>query len=171
MGRGSAGAAEPGSPGSAQEYQLKAAFLFNFVKFTTWPAKAFKDAKSPFCLGVVGQNPFDRVLREVVANETHQGRSFIVEELQATDDLRHCHLLFVSASLRNSAAELIQRLGSEPVLTVADHEGFLDQGGMIQFFQQDQSIRFAIDPARPEATGMKLSSKLRTLSRALPRSR
>lgn len=170
-GRWAAWAAESGSSGSAPAYQVKAAFLFNFVKFTTWPAKSFKDAKSPYCLGVVGQNPFDRALQEVVVNETHLGRPFVVEELQPTDDLRHCHLLFFSASVRNSAAELLQKLASEAVLTVGDHDGFLDQGGMIQFFQQDQSIRFAIDPARPEATGLKLSSKLRTLSRSLPRGR
>lgn len=148
---------------------MKAAFLFNFVKFTTWPARSFKNARSPFSLGVAGQNPFERVRAEVVANETHLGRTFIVEELQPTDDLRQCHLLFVSASLLSSVGELIQKLGSEPVLTVADRDGFLDQGGMTQFFQQDQSIRFAIDPTRPEGTGLKLSSKLRTLSGSLPR--
>jgi hypothetical protein len=73
----------------ADEYQVKAAFLFNFAKFVEWPADTFKAADDPITICVWGQDPFGGALEDVVRNKTVAGRPFVVRQVasipQATE--------------------------------------------------------------------------------------
>ena len=50
----------------SRENQLKAAFLYNFSQFVTWPDDAFSNSSSPIAIGVLGENPFGPVLNDLV---------------------------------------------------------------------------------------------------------
>lgn len=150
-----------GSP----EYRVKAAFLFNFTKFTDWPAAAFTNAAAPLVLGVLGNDPFGPDLDAAVKNETIRGHPVVVRRFPSGDTPTACHLLFVSRSEQHRLPGLLVTLHQRPVLTVSDLDRFCQQGGMINLvIAADGTVRPEINPAAARATGVKISSKLLTLS-------
>jgi hypothetical protein len=156
----------PGTPsravagGANLEYQVKAVFLFNFAKFVDWPGSAFSGPDAPIVIGVVGQSPFGDSLETAIKGETVKGRKLVLRQLSDGSDLTNCHILFISRSERDRIPRLLAKLGTAPVLTVADSEGFTDRGGMINFVLQDKNIRFEIDPEAAERAGLKISARL-----------
>src|SRR5205085_7594625 len=82
------------------EYQLKAAFLYNFAKFVEWPAAAFPEPATPFTIGVIGENPFDDQLEQTVRNKNINGHAFSVRQIRSLSEVKSCHILFISASER-----------------------------------------------------------------------
>jgi len=147
------------------EYQLKAAFLYNFAKFVEWPADAFPDAKSPFIIGVIGENPFDDALERTVMNKTINGHPFAVKQCKTASEIKACHILFISQSERKRLAEILRTVRGERVLTVSEIEHFLTGGGMIQFLMEGNKVRFAIDDNAAKAAGLRISSKLLSLAK------
>jgi hypothetical protein len=158
-----AGAQEP-SP----EYELKAAFLYNFVKFVEWPADAFAGAKSPLSICVYGSDPFGGSLEGVVRGEALGERGLLVQRPEALGDLRDCQVLFVSRSERQRLPEILARVGGAPVLTVGDTDGFLQAGGVINFVMEDNKVRFAINLQAAEHNRLTISSKLLRLAKPSP---
>src|SRR4030088_1681379 len=80
------------------EYQIKAVFLFNFAQFVQWPPSAFSGADTPLVIGVLGVNPFGAYLDDTVRGEKVDNRSLVVEHYHAVDEIRACHVLFISRS-------------------------------------------------------------------------
>jgi hypothetical protein len=149
---------------SPSEYQVKAAYLFNFLKFVEWPESAFPDPLAPIVIGIVGDDPFGEALPQVVIGKTAQGRDLVIRKYRAGEDLRASHILFISASEKRRLPQLLASLHGSNVLTVADFEGFLEEGGMIQLFSEDNRVRFAINVDAAVRAKLKLSSKLLTLA-------
>src|SRR5260370_5225430 len=82
----------------SREYQIKAAFLFNFAQFVEWPPTAFTNAEAPLCIGVLGEDPFVSALQETVLGETVHSRKLIVQHSRRVEDLTACQLIFISKS-------------------------------------------------------------------------
>ena len=80
------------------EYQVKAAFLFNFAKFVEWPPDAFTSADEPIGICVLGQNPFGSVLEETVRGKVVANRTFVVRQIPDAQHVSGCHIVFMSAS-------------------------------------------------------------------------
>ncbi len=158
-----------GSPQASQpsEYQLKAAFLFNFAKFIDWPDKSFATPQSPFMLCVIGQDPFGGALDEYLA-KTMDGRTVQVAHFPSASvvsGVRHCQITFVSASEKLHFRDVVESLKGTSGLLVGDADGFVAAGGMIEFTLEDNHIRFAINPDAAERANLKLSSKLLALAK------
>ena len=147
------------------EYQIKAAFLYNFAKFVEWPPEAFSDAKSPIVIAILGEDPFDPSLEEIIAGKTVQGRPLVVKHWKNLDGSWQCHILFVSASARGFLGDIFQKTGLSNVLTVGEMEGFAQRGGMINFILFENKVRFEINHKAAESAGLKISSKLLSLAR------
>jgi hypothetical protein len=150
------------------EYDLKAAFLYNFVKFVEWPPGAFTDERTPVTICVFGDDPFGRSLDAVVQGERLGERPLVVQRPDGLDDLGACHVLFVSRSESSRFSEVIAQVRGEPVLTVGDAEGFLPAGGVINFVLAGTNVRFRINAKAAERSGLRLSSKLLRLAMASP---
>lgn len=148
------------------EYDVKAAFLFNFVKFVEWPADAFAGERAPVTICVFGKDPFGRVLDNVVQGERLGERSLVVQRPDRLDGLDACHVLFVSPSEKDRMTEVLARVEGEPVLTVGDTDGFLRAGGVVNFRLEGTKVRFVIDQAAAERSGLRISSKLLRLAMA-----
>lgn len=149
------------------EYQVKAAYLFNFLKFVEWPENAFGDPLAPIVIGVVGDDPFGDALPQVVIGKTVQGRDVVVRIYRAGEDLRGAHILFIGSSERKKVPAILFSLRGSDVLTVADMEGFLDLGGMIQFVPENNRVRFAINVEAARRAKLKMSSKLLSLAKTV----
>lgn len=148
----------------APEYDLKAAFLFNFVKFVEWPPTAFAGDRTPLTICIYGDDPFGRTLDAVVQGERVGERGLLVQRPDSLDDVRGCHVLFVCRSEKGRLAEVLAQVREAPVLTVGDTDGFLRAGGVINFVLEGSKVRFLIDQAAAERSGLRISSKLMRLA-------
>ena len=146
----------------AVEYGVKAAFLYNFTKFVDWPPGA---DQGDLALCVFGEDPFGRSLETLAQGERLEGRRLVVRHPAALGDLKACHVLFVSRSERGRTREILSSLGDAPVLTVADLDGFLDQGGIIGLIVEENKVRFQIRQDVAERSRLKISSKLLSLAK------
>jgi hypothetical protein len=146
-------------------YQLKAAFLYNFIKFVEWPPKAFQGTQSPYVIGVVGKDPFGPVLDETFRGKTVNGRPLAVRRMVSDENISECHVLFISSSERRRLRQILDKIGTAPVLTVADMEDFSGDGGMIEFVTEGAKIRFHINLEASRNAGLKIHSTLLNLAK------
>lgn len=149
-----------------QEYDVKAAFLYNFVKFVEWPAGAFAEERSPVEICVYGGDPFGRSLDDVIKGEAVQGRGLSIRRPASATGLDGCHVLFIAAVERERVAEALAAVGGRPVLTVGDSDGFLRAGGMINFVLDEGRVRFRINEEVARRARLTISSKLLRLAQA-----
>ncbi len=156
------GHAQPAKP---SEYQLKAAFLYHFAQLVSWPARAFNQTNSPMVIGILGENPFGTQLEETLRGKNVNGHPLAIREIptlaEATND---CHILFVGSSERKRLPEIFAGLRGTNLLTVGEMDGFTEAGGMINLVLEGTKIRFQINDAAAKNAGLKISSKLLSLS-------
>ena len=147
---------------------VKAAYLVNFIRFTEWPASAFRSDDVPFVIGVAGNKELEDYLWKITDGKTLQGRKVRVVRLINLEDAADCQLLYIQAtdSLPGvPAADWIAAFRKKPVLTVANESGFIAKGGIINFYTDGNNLRFEICPLTAESAGLKLSSRLLALAR------
>ena len=144
----------------APEYQVKAAFLYNFAKFVEWPSPAFPGPSTPFRICVLGHDPFGDALTNIVQGKSISGRPIVAIVLPPAAEIRPCHVLFISHTDSAILKAALDRMRGLPVLTVGESADFLALGGMINFVLQEDRVRFEINLAAAEHHHLKLSSKL-----------
>lgn len=149
------------------ESQVKAAYLFNFLKFVEWPADAPADPQANWVIGIVGNSLVGGELERLAVGKSVEGRGLLVKKLRATDDLRGCNILFVSASEEKHLLPILNALQGTAVLTVADFDNFIGRGGMIQFVTEGPRVRMDIDVGATSRARLKVSSKLLALAQAV----
>lgn len=150
-----------------KEYQVKAAFLYNFAQFVVWPETAFTNAEEPFRIGVLGDNPFGKDLVETVRGETIHGRPMTILESRRVETLANCQIIFITNAEAGHLDEVFSKLGSKPVLTVSEIPGFAQRGGVINFYREGSKVRFEINPDAAEKNALKVSSELLTLGKII----
>ena len=138
---------------------VKAAFLYNFAKFAGWPAAVLTPGQR-IALCVVGDIAVADALDQTIRGRIVEGHELSVQVLNADDQIRSCHLLYVDGHDRARAAQLIEALKSSPVLSVSDAAGFAERGGVAQLILEGDRMRFAINPTAADRVRVKLSSKL-----------
>jgi len=146
------------------EYQVKAAFLLNFMKFVAWPPGALGNAGSPLSICILGDDPFGKDIDQIVEGETIGGRPVAIERVRKLPLPRSCNVLFVSRSEKD-ISEMMSGL-PPGVLTVSDRDRFLQEGGMIAFVIADRRVRFDIN----QAAAMRASLTMNPLMLAVARS-
>jgi hypothetical protein len=150
---------------SADEYQVKAAFLYNFAKFVEWPPQAFHDASAPFAICVLGRNPFGRSLEEAVDGKVVEERKLVVRQFADVRQVNSCHILFVSSSERMSLRAILEELKESGVLTVGETVEFTAEGGVISLQLEGDRVRFEINLDAAGRQKLRISSKLLSLAR------
>ncbi len=164
------------------EYQIKAAFLYNFIKFVDWPEKNVPDSNEPIILGIIGDDPFGDAL-DPVKDKYIKGRKVLIERFEGLEEpeksdtsnkielqrkiraLRKCNLLFVCSSENKNLEQILKALDGSPVLTVGETADFLDAGGVIKFSMENQKVCFEINSAAAEKTGLKIRAQLLRLAK------
>lgn len=151
-------------PTAAQEYEIKAAFLYNFAKFVYWPEGALP-AGTPIVIAVFGKDPFGPTLENLVSGKTIDGRPLVVRRTNRLRDLLPCHILFISSSEKERLPEILQAVGSASVLTVSEMEEFLQLGGTVKFVMEENRVRFRINVEPATRSRLQISSKLLNLAK------
>lgn len=151
------------------ELKVKAAFLFNFAKFATWPPSKVKDAEAPLHLCVQGADDFARVLEDTVRGRSVGTHAVDVLRSSRTEDLKHCHIIYFAPADQNRTATELAGLAGESVLTVHESPEAQPQG-VIRFFLSDEGrVRFEVNVAAASRAQVALSSKLLEVSQVVSR--
>jgi len=145
---------------TADEYQVKAAFLYNFAKFVEWPPDSFATASAPIRICILGRNPFGRNLSEITEGKTINGRKVLVDQVADLQQARTCTILFVSSSEKGQLKRVFEGLQGAAALTVGDSKTFIEQGGMVNFVLENDRVQFEVNRRAAEMAGIKISSKL-----------
>jgi len=146
------------------EYQLKAAFVYNFAKFIDWPPKAYSSPQSPFAICILGDDPFGSLIDDALQGKVVADHPVVIQRDKEAAAARRCQIVFVSASEKRRLTEVLDAFKGANALTVGDFDGFAARGGTIELSVQDSRIRFAINPAAADDAGLRISSKLLALA-------
>lgn len=150
----------------APERNIKATFLYNFTKLVNWPTNTFTNTSAPIIIGVLGKDPFGAALNEVVKGKTVNDRPVLAVRFKSVDEIKNCHVLYISESERRRLEKTIQALRSRPILTVGDLPGFETQG-MITLVKTNETINLHINLEAVTKSGLSLSSRLLRLDKTL----
>jgi hypothetical protein len=150
---------------SATEYQVKAAFLFNFAKFVEWPPESFPVADAPLEICVLGQDPFDRDFEQLIVEKTVNGHRIEVVHPDGLPQARACHILFIASTEKPQIRQILLGVKGASVLTVGDTPGFAQLGGTINFVLDENRVRFEINLKAAELSHLKLSARLLTVAK------
>jgi hypothetical protein len=142
------------------EYQVKAAYLYNFGSFIRWPARAVAGKDDSFAVCVLGQDPFGHTIDSTLAGETLDGKPVVIRRISKPQDAGDCRILFISSTEEDHLKEILAAFDPAGVLTVSDMPGFSRRGGIIQFVLEGDRIRFEINLASAESAKLVLSSEL-----------
>lgn len=145
-------------PDRPSEYQVKAAYLYNFGKFVSWPADA--TAISEFDVCVLGTDPFGPLLDATISDSTINGKRVIAKRISRAQEAGACRVVFIAASESQRLGSDLAVLSKLHVLTVSDNPHFLERGGMIQFVFEGDRVRFAVNLTSSQEAGLTLSSEL-----------
>jgi len=151
------------------EYQVKAAYLYNFGRFVKWPAGLAAGKGDSFPVCVLGRDPFGPILDSILAGEALDGKPVVIRRIARPQDAADCRILFVSSTEENHLKEILAAIDQVGVLTVSDIPGFSRRGGMIQFVVEGDRIRFEINLATAESAKLVLSSELLKVAAAVRR--
>ena len=143
---------------AASESELKAAFLFNFLKFTEWPPAAIEDDHLE--IGVVGMDANLDLIREMLDGRKFRDQTLVVKNYSDPDNLGPCHILYIGEPQGTTTEKLLAAVQDDAVLTIGESENFIRAGGIIRFIKQDDRIRFEINPVAAERAGLQISSRL-----------
>jgi len=149
----------------ADEYRVKAAFLYKFGSYIEWPSGSFARADSPVTIGVMGADALADELAQIVAGRNVNGRPVRVRKLRPGDPIAGLHVLFIGGSDTGRLAEILAAARGRALLTVTESEGGLELGSMINFVVVEDKVRFDVAPPPPESGNLKISARLLGVAR------
>jgi hypothetical protein len=149
-----------------EEYSVKAAFVYNFLKYVEWPATAGCKTSGSLKLGILGTNLFDD------AFDKFKGKPIVnclleISEISGSQSLDQFQVVFISRSEKTGLNAILDRMKPLPVLTIGDSPGFMQAGVMINLIQRDEKLGFEINMKAAKASGLKISSQLLKLAAAI----
>jgi hypothetical protein len=160
-----------------KEYEVKAAFMYNFLKFVDWPEEKTAKTGNQITIGIIGQDPFGTAA-DILKGKKVEERDVVLKRFDSLqqlkdaadanaqmDILKKCNLLFICQSERKNTKEIFDILKNNGVLTVSDTQGFLEDGGIVNFVIEDNKVRFDINLTASEKAGLKIRSQLLRLAK------
>lgn len=149
---------QPTTP--VEEYELKAAFLYNLGKFVRWPETAFTGSSDSLKICVLGQDPFKQNLDASARAGKIKNRTVEVKRLNHVKQSNSCHILFITQSEQSHFSDIFSYLRSYPILTVGDVDGFITAGGMVKFYTYKERIRLTINLESLKNAGLQADANL-----------
>ena len=161
------GPARTGPRGGSLEYQVKAAYLLNFTRYVEWPARVFDGPDAPVRICVLGRDPFGSVLDATVRGRTSHGRQIIIRRIRSAAEAAGCQLVFISRETWRSHRSLPETLQLTGLLTVGESGEFAQEGGVIGFVIQEETVRFVVNTNARDRAGLRISSRMLSLAAAV----
>lgn len=152
------------------EYRTKASYLATFPSFIEWPETAFSSPDAPFLVCVLGDFRFGTALAEFARSSSPHGRRIDIRWARKNENLRRCHILFISNSEAKSYARILKFVQGAETLTVGETTDFLSAGGMLGLLFQNDTLQFEVNLVVANEAHLQVSSKLLALAHRVVRS-
>jgi hypothetical protein len=156
--------AEGGRPPRATEPGLKAAFLTEFTRYTTWPTNSFSGPDAPILVAVLGRDPFGNLLDEMAAKKSGS-RPIEVRRVATAAEAGECHVVFIARQEAENEEKWLSELARKPVLTVGESGRTIERGGIIEFVLVGGYVRFEASWSAMDRAGIRLRAPLLDLAR------
>jgi hypothetical protein len=152
--------AEPKLP---TEYQVKAAFLYNFLKFVEWPEgrSPVSDAAIPLC--ILGNDPFGNIMDDFKDKQV-AGKKVVISQIRSASGIRDCQALFISGSEKVDVEAIAELASGLQILTIGDTERFAQKGVIINMYMDNNKVRFEINIDASKKAGLRIDSRLLNLA-------
>ncbi len=147
------------------EYQIKAAFLYNLTNFTFWPDDCFISDESPFVITILGKNPFGKSLELLVKDERVNNHPIQIRQIKQISELDLTHILFVPSEFKKEVAPALKHFSQSGLLTVSDYPDFCKLGGAVNLLIDKNRLNLELNPTAAKQHNLKFSSKLLQLAR------
>jgi hypothetical protein len=148
------------------ENEVKAAFVFNFARFTEWPGNALPNPDSPIVIGVLGNNGFATMLENIVKGKTIQSHPILVQSMKMPADFSGCHIIFISSYEQRRTGQIAESVREMPILTITETEKNSRSKGLVNLLVEEGKVHFEVDFAGVAKSKLKISSKLLRLANA-----
>jgi hypothetical protein len=148
----------------SSEYELKAAFIFNFAKFVEWVNRSDIDQINSLPLCLLGEDPFGVVIDKLEGKKVYE-YAIHIKRIASINDHSGCRILFISQSETDKLPKLFDVLNQKKgILTISDIKGFANGGGVIELVLNENRIRFIVNIAAAKKADLYLSSKILRLA-------
>ncbi len=155
----SLGLSAPAHDVDNREYRVKAAFVYNFARFTSWPDDAFTGPDSPLTICIYGKDYFGNSFSQFTDKKI-KDRDLDIKRVDILPDEPGCQILLISKSEKKALPQILKKLAGKPILLVSDIENFADLGGTIGLINHENKIRFAINLDTAQNDNLQISSHL-----------
>lgn len=145
----------------AQEYDLKAAYIYNITKFIYWESTT---PGNEFIIGVLGSSPIYEPLVEVVKTKTVNKKKIIIRQYRKVEDINNCNMLFIPEKIDISLDEILEKTTSKKILTISEQEGYGKGGSAINFVTMNDKLKFEVNIKTLESLGLKASAQFLKLT-------
>lgn len=143
--------------------RIQAGFLYNFIRFTTWPKESLPD-DVPIQVGLLGDSHSVEILRRELEGKSYGGHAIKTTLLEKESSLAGLHIVFLLNRAPLTPAELCEKLANQATLSLGEAEGFTKAGGMIRLFIRGDTMHFSLNPQAAREAGILLSSQLASLA-------
>lgn len=162
------------------EYDIKAAFLYNFIKFIDWPEINDINDTEKLIIGVIGKNNFGDAFKPVQDKKV-KGKDTVIkyfksfseleknkeEYAKTSEEILKCHLIFISSSEKDYISKILNIVDKKSILTVGETKNFLKDGGIINFVLEENKVRFEINLIAAKQSDLTIRSQLLRLAKSV----
>lgn len=154
-----------GSAQKTSDAQVEAAYIYNFAKFIEWPAQKFSSANAPIRFCVLNDFAFQPFLERTVSGKSISGHPLEVVLIRDASEGVQCHVLYINSAQERQVRRAFELLRNSSVLTVGETDAFVEEGGVINFFLQDDQVQFRINHKAAKQSSLYLSSRLLSVAK------
>lgn len=145
------------APAQIGETRLKSIWLEKFSKFIEWPAN---DSLDYFTITILGEGVINGYLEEIYKNRTIKNKPVKIKVIDKVDSLEACNILFVNAEQAKELDKILDKVKSKPILTIGDTQGFAKQGVIINFYLEQNKVRFELNISAAKSSGLDVDFRL-----------
>lgn len=150
---------------TSTEAEVKAAFVYNFLKFVDWPLDALPKPDQPFSIAIVGEGAVADAAESLLKGKRISVYPLVVVRVKAGEPLSDVQAVFVTGADPEKALRTLATKSNASILTIGDDAEFATRGGVIGLYVEDRRVRFEVNTDAADATGLRVSSRLLALAR------
>ncbi|MBU8893467.1 MAG: YfiR family protein [Bacteroidales bacterium] len=127
-------------------YVLKAVYLEKFSRFITWPEESqINNVSEPFIISVIGRTPLTKNLEQIYSIQKINNKKVIIKRISNLYEIENSHILVIAESEKKNLQNILTLTKNLPVLTVSEASDFSEKGVIVNFFEENNKLRFEIN--------------------------
>lgn len=147
--------------------EVRAAYLYNFVKFVSWPDHVFDKSDDPIVIGFWDSNEVEKAFHNIIKGRTINSRTVDIRLIESLSDVIFCNVIYMNGADKRHQVSVVNLVRKKPILTVSDEAYFSRIGGMIQFYFDNNQLKFEINRKALSAVELEVSARLLRVARVI----